>query len=185
MLATNYYQQRSRTTVWLVAVSLSLPIGLFVTGCSSRTLAAERQEQQAVSRSINQQNLDFQVASERKLAEVANSIDRSLAELAAIERTRTPPNKKLVSMDNSELQNRTVTLDWNGPIAPLVHRVAKLVGYRVRILGRVPAVPILVSVSGHEMPAADLLRDADLQCGKRARIALFSKAKVIELRYYE
>lgn len=168
---------------WCTAGCLGLVGMLLAAGCSRKTSSFE--EQVKLARSVNQQNLDFQMLTERKLAEVADSVDRSLAELAAIERTRTPSAKKLVVVNSAELEGKRVTLDWNGPVAPLLQRVAKLVGYSLRVLGKAPAVPVLISVSGHDMPVVDLLRGVDLQCGQRARVAVYSKQKVIELRYHE
>ena len=156
---------------------------LMMTGCAKRTISFEEQAQ--LTKSVKQQNLDFQAMTEHKLTEVAVAIDQSLAELAAIERTRTPPNKKLVTTDNSATMHKRVTLDWNGPIAPLLQRVAKLISYRLRIIGKTPAVPVLVSVNGRDILVADLLRNADLQCGQRAKIIVYGKQRLIELRYHE
>lgn len=170
---------------WYVGACASLMGALFLGGCAEDTDSLD--EQAELSRSLSQQNLDFQVVTERRLTEVADSIDRSLAELATIERARTPKkkNKKLVTVNSQELESKTVSLDWNGPVAPLLQRVAKLINYQLRVIGKTPAVPILVSVNGYDISAADLLRGVDLQCGQRARVVVYAKQKMIELRYYE
>lgn len=165
-----------------IAACSIMAVLCLVAGCTSaKKKAAQRQENFILVKSVKQQNLDFQVLTERKLTEVADSVDRSLAELAAIERTRTPSNKKLVAIKNARLNSQTVTIDWNGPVAPLLKKIAKLTGCRFKLLGKEPSIPVLVAVSGRDLPADDLLRSIDLQCGNRAKIVV--RGSVIELRY--
>jgi defect-in-organelle-trafficking protein DotD len=53
----------------------------------------------------------------------------------------------------------------------------------MRILGKSPAIPIIISITAHNTPLADVLRDANFQCGRRANVAIYAANKVIELRY--
>lgn len=75
------------------------------------------------------------------------------------------------------------TIDWSGPIEPLVKQIANAANYRVRVLGNKPAIPVLVTVYAKNVMLGDILRDVGYQCGKRASVVVFPMSKVIELRY--
>ncbi len=119
-----------------------------------------------------------------KLAEAATSVSHSLQRLAEIE-TAThpgatlppPPNPSIIGMD------QLISVDWTGPVEPLLKRIAKSSRYRVRLLGIPPAIPIIVSVTTQDTLLADVVRNIQLQVEKKARIKVYSRSRVIELRY--
>ena len=122
---------------------------------------------------------------EVKIAESADSVSESLKELAEIERSVNPgvslpvaPNPVCVGMEG------TASIDWTGPVEPLVRRIAAASHYRVRILGPRPAIPVLVQVSTQNVPLMDILRDLTYQAQKNADIVLYPSTHVIELRYH-
>lgn len=120
-----------------------------------------------------------------RLVEAASSVSNSLSELAEIEAAATPPGvtgKPLPDSENYALQSRA-TVDWSGPIEPLLERIAKLTGFHLRVLGKAPAIPVLVSISAHNKPYTEILRDAALQAGNKADVLVYSSSRVIELRY--
>lgn len=121
-----------------------------------------------------------------KLAEAATSISHSLQRLAEIE-TAThpgavlppPPNPSLIGMD------QLISVDWTGPVEPLLKRIAKASHYRVRALGIPPAIPVIVSVSAQDTLLSDVLRNIELQIERKARIKTYTRSRVIELRYIQ
>lgn len=122
---------------------------------------------------------------EVKIAESADSVSESLKELAEIERAVHPevtlpvaPNPARVGMAG------TASIDWTGPVEPLVRRLAAASHYRVRILGPRPAIPVLVQVTTQDVPIMDILRDVTYQAQKQADIVLYPSTHVIELRYH-
>jgi defect-in-organelle-trafficking protein DotD len=118
-----------------------------------------------------------------KLAEAAEAVSDSLSELARIQAVATPPVRdKLPQTTGFGLQNR-VSLDWSGPIAPLLDQIAKANDYRLRVIGREPAIPVLVSVNAKDAILGDILRDLDYQAGERADLMVFPNDQVLELRY--
>lgn len=155
-------------------LALTIFLILSIAGCSTgtkfgKTTFSDRQLQQKA---------------EYKLAESADSISKSLAELAAIERNihpqkviPSPLDPKLVGMD------QLISIDWNGTIEPLVKKLAAISKYRFKTLGNPPGVPILISISAKDTPLADILRDANFQCGNKAKIVIYPATKIIELRY--
>lgn len=121
---------------------------------------------------------------ESKLAESAIAVSDSLRQLAEIEKAKNP-QARLPSPPSADIigMSQLASLEWNGPVAPLVDKIAKATNYKVRVLGKQPAVPILLSISAKDTPMADILRDATFQCGNKANIVVYPASKTIELRY--
>lgn len=118
-----------------------------------------------------------------KLAEAANSVSRSLIELAKIEKEAKPAKQKnLISAASYDLQARA-SVDWSGPIEELLQRLSKASFYRLRVLGTPPAVPVLISLNSHDELLADIFRNIDYLAGEKANIRIYPKNKIVELRY--
>lgn len=119
-----------------------------------------------------------------KLAESASSVSNSLGEIAGIQRVTTAPviNRAISPPDNYDM-NGLVSVDWSGPIGPLVDKIAYLSGYQYEAIGEPPAIPIIVSVNAKDTPLAYILRNADFQAGSRANIIVIPCRRIIELRY--
>ena len=118
------------------------------------------------------------------LAEASYSVSRSLASLSEtaqaahpLPKLDPPPNPASYGMDG------LTSIDWSGPVEPLVRQIAKSANYRVRVLGTQPGIPVLVSVYDKNIMLADALRDIGYQCGRRAEIVIFTETRTIELRY--
>lgn len=125
------------------------------------------------------------------LARAAESIQRSLRDLAdaeQYERKGTLPGLPDVRRQFPGLE-RVVTVPWNGPIEPVAMRLASAGGYAFKLLGHVPAVPILVKTGPGARTIADHLRDIGLQAGVRADIVIApstgSEKGVVVLQYAE
>ncbi len=118
------------------------------------------------------------------LAEASYSVSRSISSLSEtaqaahpLPQLDPPPNPASYGMGG------LTSVDWSGPVEPLVRQIAKITGYRVRVLGTPPAIPVLVSVYDRNMMVADILRDIGYQCGRRAAVIVFPESRVIEIRY--
>ena len=121
---------------------------------------------------------------ETELSRLARSIEHSLRTLAAAEQVpiatalNTDP---LLTADGN--MGKKITLDWSGPIQPLIQQLADMTGYQLKTFGNAPAIPVIVSVVATNTTIADVVKDAGLQAGARANVVVFPKNKVIELRY--
>lgn len=157
-------------TKCLYIVALSL---LLIGGCSKKATTYKKPPVNAPS-----QDADI------KLAEAANSVSRSLIELARIEKVVKGDRgqKKLVNVTSYNLEARA-SVDWSGPVEELVERLAKASFYRIRVLGKSPAIPVLVSVSATDKKLVDILRNIDYQIGRKGDIRVYTGRKIIELRY--
>jgi defect-in-organelle-trafficking protein DotD len=119
-----------------------------------------------------------------KLAEAAVAVSQSLQDLAAIERAANPQAKIPPPIDPVKIgMAGLASVDWTGPIEPIIKKIAKATNYRVRVLGRAPPIPVIVSVYAQSIPLADILRDISFQAQKKATIRVYPSSRVLELRY--
>lgn len=119
-----------------------------------------------------------------KLAEAAASISQSLTSLDAIEKAAAPPiNHKEMPYPTSSDMMQPISVDWAGPIEPLLQRIAGLCNYTLRVIGTRPAIPVLVTISAQNTPVGYVLRDADFQAASKATVQVYPGIHVIELRY--
>jgi defect in organelle trafficking protein DotD len=119
-----------------------------------------------------------------KLAEAANSVSDSMLQMARVEKVIKPPTKdNTLTIPNAYNLQARASVDWSGPIAELTERIAKAAHYRLRILGKEPAVPVLISLDVNDESLAEILRDIDYQAGKKAYIHVYPNSQVVELRY--
>jgi defect in organelle trafficking protein DotD len=118
------------------------------------------------------------------LAEASYSVSRSVADLAETAQAADPlpPLTPPPSPATYGMAGLT-TADWSGPVEPLLQQIAHAANYRLRVLGRPPAIPVLVTVYSRSTMLGDLLRDVGYQCGERASVIIFPGSRVIELRY--
>lgn len=119
-----------------------------------------------------------------QIAEAASSVSKSLTNLEAVERANMAPQaaKQYPNIAAVSIPGNS-SIDWNGPIEPLVRQIAKATQYRVSIVGAAPITPIIVTVHQEQATNADILRNAALQAGARATIVTDPAKKVITLRY--
>lgn len=121
---------------------------------------------------------------EAQLAASAKSIERSLMVLASAQEADDPPiitTGPLITPEGG--MGGTANIDWTGPIAPLLDRIAKMTDYRLKVLGNEPAIPIVITITGKRMILAEILQNASFQAAKRAHVLVYPTTRVIELRY--
>lgn len=119
-----------------------------------------------------------------KLAEAAVSVSDSMLEMARIEKEIIPPHRdNTLTIPNAYNLQARASIDWSGPIEELTARIAKAAHFRLRVLGKVPSIPVLISLSFKDRSLAEILRDIDYQAGRKASIHVYPNSQVIELRY--
>ena len=119
-----------------------------------------------------------------KLAEAADSVSRSMLEIARVEKTITPPSDdNTLTIPNAINLQKRASVDWSGPIGELTNRLAQAANYRFSVLGKEPAIPVLVSIDVKDESLAEILRDVDYQAGEKASIHVYPNNQVVELRY--
>jgi len=121
---------------------------------------------------------------DNSLAEASYSVSRSIVDLAETEQAAHPTaNLEPPPNPDSYGMGGLTTIDWSGPIEPLLKQIATASNYRLRTLGTPPAIPVLVTVNAKNVMLGDVLRDAGYQCSRRASVVVFPSSRVIELRY--
>lgn len=118
------------------------------------------------------------------LSEASYSVSRAISSLSEtaqasrpLPQLDPPPNPASYGMAG------LTSIDWSGPVEPLLKQVARVTNYRLRVLGREPAIPVLVTIYDKNTMIADIVRDIGFQCGRRATVVVFPDSRVIELRY--
>jgi len=149
--------------------SLMLLISLLCTACSTSSKVPKRN-------SVSKEEIS--------LAEASYSVSRSVVDLAEtaqaahpIPAEAPPPSPATYGMAG------LTSVDWSGPVEPLVRQMARASNYRVRILGTAHAIPVIVTINTKNAMLGDILRDIGYQCGRRAAVLVFPESRVIELRY--
>lgn len=77
-----------------------------------------------------------------------------------------------------------ITLDWIGPVDPVVQLVADAAEYDYRIIGKRPVPDHFIRMRHEQATAVDVLRDAGVQVGSYAELVIFPSTRMIELRYF-
>jgi len=118
------------------------------------------------------------------LERAAQAIQQSIVDLKALEKSARPNQniKTLPQLDNAQM-TEIITLDWVGELEPLLTSIAKRLNYRLRILGKQPIMPLIVSISAQKVPLGDIISNAHVQAGTQADIFIYPKEHIIELRY--
>jgi defect in organelle trafficking protein DotD len=121
---------------------------------------------------------------EYQLTKAALSIEDSLRTLAATQqiKAKNPINTDILITPQGGMGELS-SIDWSGPIEPLLERIGELTNYRVKVFGPIPHIPLIVSISCRDRMIADILKDAGLQAGKRANLVVYPTSRIIELRY--
>ncbi len=129
-------------------------------------------------------NRDANVDVDNQLSAVAMSVQDSLLTLAA---TKEPLKQHAINTNPLTTPRGGMgfraTLDWTGPIEPLLYRLGEMTNYKLKVLGPTPAIPVVVSLVEKNRRIADIVKDAGLQAGHRANIVVYPSNRIIELRY--
>lgn len=119
-----------------------------------------------------------------KLAEAATSVSDSMLQMARVEKTIKPANlDNVLTIPSAYNLQARASVDWSGPIEEVTQRIAKAANYQLRVLGKEPAIPVLISLNAKDESLAEILRDIDYQAGQKAFIHVYPNSQVVELRY--
>ncbi len=118
-----------------------------------------------------------------KLAQAASASTDSLVTLEGIRKAENPQYQKKLPNANSFGMTQLASIDWTGPIDPIVKKIAKAASYRLQVLGTQPAIPVLVTIHAQNQSLGEILQNIDYQAGRKAYIYVNGKAGLIQLRY--
>lgn len=118
-----------------------------------------------------------------RLAEAADRAATSLNTLAAVEQNRTATDLPPLAASAPAELRRSITVDWVGPIEPIVKRLADRASYSFMVSGKKPEVPIITNINVRSEPVVEVLRDIGLQMNDRGTLKVDANRKVIEINY--
>ncbi|OGT26870.1 MAG: hypothetical protein A3I77_05795 [Gammaproteobacteria bacterium RIFCSPLOWO2_02_FULL_42_14] len=119
-----------------------------------------------------------------QIAEAATAVGQSLQELSAVQMTVHPPQKLQKPFNpNAVGMDKLASVNWTGPVEPLLKQIAAATQYHLKVIGKHPAIPAIVSLDMHNKPIADILRNIIYQIVMKANVAVYSSSRTIELRY--
>ena len=118
-------------------------------------------------------------------AEAAVSVAHSLSQLGLAQRNE----QGLLKRESEEgdlprILARYVSIDWAGPVEPLVKQLADSVQLRLKVIGHEPGIPVIVSLRKRDASVYDILQDVRGQVGDRADIMVFPSSGVVEVHYF-
>ncbi len=118
-----------------------------------------------------------------RLAQAADRAANSLNVLAAVEQNRTPVDLPPLTASAPAELRRSITVDWVGPIEPIIKTLADRVSYSFMTSGQKPQVPIVTNINVRSEPVIEVLRDIGLQMSDRGTLKVDANRKVIEINY--
>lgn len=160
-------------------LGLALVVAIALGACSSRDSGEDQIIREisppSVVSSLDPVSTSLLAAAER----TSTALDR----LSLVEQTRTPvPDPGRVNAIPPGL-DRKANIDWNGPLAPLVARVAAEAGYEFRVVGDAPTIPVVVDITRDNEDLVEILRDVGFQATGRALVSVDVAQRRIEVRY--
>ena len=79
--------------------------------------------------------------------------------------------------------DKKASVDWTGPAEPILRKIAASANYKLRVIGKKPPIPVLVTIKAKNTYISDIIRDISYQADNKAKIAVYNKNHTIELRY--
>ncbi len=174
-----------RHIVSLAAISLVL----MLTGCAY-TYSSRVTEGSAAARGVGTVvTATPPVTAQQDIAIHAAQVNQSLEELYAIEKAKKPENLIIQATPSLGPMHPTLrqplTIDWSGPVEPLLAEIALRTHYRLKIMGVPPAIPLLVSINMRQASAQDVLQNIRSQIYERGDLLIFPEQRVMELHYLD
>ncbi|MGH8156540.1 MAG: DotD/TraH family lipoprotein [Rhodanobacter sp.] len=120
-----------------------------------------------------------------QLASAAQDIRASLTQLADAEQYDKKGRLPGTPDTTPSLPGLTASMSmpWDGPIEPIVSRLATQGGYLAEFSGKKPTLPILVSLGTQPATLSQMLRNVGLQAGDRADVVVDPARKTVEVIY--
>lgn len=162
----------------LIPVSLILALS----ACSDSTPISRLQVQYMTTNAAPIMKTDTKA--QAQLAQASASIDQSAQQDASIQLATHPEAKVAPGLDPATTHMTQISsLNWYGPLQPLLAKIAVTAGYQLRVLGNEPATPILIVINAQQQPLATILQNTIYQAAGKANVNVYPSTKIIELRY--
>ena len=128
-----------------------------------------------------------QAALDTSLNESADRAAGAAEVLAQIEAARTAPQEPPVAEgEMSKLPPellRPTTVEWMGPALDLTNELSRNIGYEFAVMGQMPPVDVMVSISAVDEPAVKVFENIGYQVSEFATVFLDPNTKRVEFRF--
>lgn len=174
----------------LMRTLITIATTLMLCSCSSRSIDDTSIGPTIYGRSLLK-NVNFDVYegahdADQELVDAAHQVSKTLDDLSRVQYSQVKESDLPVELDADKIGLADLgTVDWSGPVEPMLKQLAKASNYKIRIMGRKPAIPVLISVNKTNATLAEIIRDITYQAGKQASIQIYPKSHTIELRYHQ
>src|SRR3989339_315634 len=157
-------------------------LALFLNGCSDSTPISRLQVQYMTTNAAPIMKTDAKA--QAQLAQASVSVDQSAEQDASIQLATHPAAKVAPALDPATIHMTQISsLNWYGPLQPLLGKIADAAGYKLRVLGNEPATPILIVINAQDEPLATILQNTIYQAAGKATVNVYPNTKILELRY--
>jgi defect in organelle trafficking protein DotD len=168
--------------------TFSLCILILLASCSSHNTQTYNEDamqyRENLLQSIGEADMIASVNVESRLVESADSVRNSLNQLAQVEIAAQPKSKFELSKNQYQIKaDKKASVDWSGPAEPILQKIAASANYKLRVIGKKPPIPVLVTIKVKNTYISDIIRDISYQADNKAKIAVYNKTRIIELRY--
>ncbi len=171
------YQTLHKNIFRASPVVIILIAALVLAGCSKRLEPDEIQSAILIESSESRLDNLLDRAAETNLMvariEAAASPDR-----APMPAQDLPPDVTLP--DNLE---QLISLDWTGPVEPLLKAIAEHIDYEYQVTGPAPAQPLIVTISRRDEPVWLLMRDVAISLTSSATVIVNPSRELVTLQY--
>lgn len=135
-------------------------------GCASQPKAVEEpdQVQLKVSEAVTQVS--------KSMATLAQVEQASRGIYAANDRATPPPG-----------MDKIVSVNWSGQLETIVRKMAERAGYKFKVVGKPPHIPILVGIKSKDVSIFEVIRNVSYQANSAADVNIKVDPKVVELTY--
>ena len=121
-----------------------------------------------------------------RLAQTAEKVEKMLSEMNALERSRQNNPEVLQSLSEQlpadhPLMKR-VTATWTGDVRIVLRKLSDQAGIDMAVKGKLP-VPLIVSVSGVDVPLVKMLESLGSQLGNSADVDYEDQSHLLVVEY--
>lgn len=170
-----------KKNTWKFAVLL--PALFLLASCSSGKKIVDLNLRYLSANTVPAETTDNQA--QEQIAEASIAVGHSLQDLSAVQMTVHPPRHLRAPFNPQAIgMSKMASINWTGPVQPVLEKIAQATHYHLRVIGKKPTLPVLVSLNAHNRPIADILRNILYQVVLKADIAVYPTSRTIELRYH-
>lgn len=171
-------------------VLILIPTLIALAACSNSNLDNTSVGPTIYGRSLLK-NVNFDVYegvhdADQELVDAAHQVSHTLDDLSRVQYAESKV-KKIPDMKSAAKSGLSDlgSVDWSGPVEPLLKQLTKAGKYKLRVLGSRPAIPILITVNKSNASLAEIVRDITYQVHQQASIEIYPKSHTIEIRYHK